>query len=86
MKIKEKYWKVKNNTFWRMKKMEKTLDLNPKEDISSTKQKKNSICVQEISTIVSFAADSKGNILQVPYLKVEKKSLMQLERFKWRPI
>ena len=72
MKIKEKYWKVKNNTFWRMKKMEKTLDLNPEEDISSTEHKHNSICIQESSTIVSFAADSKGNILQVPDLKVEK--------------
>ena len=66
-------------------KREKTLDLDPEEYISSIEQKKNSICVQEISTIVSFAANSKGNILQVPNLKVEKKSLMQLERSKWGP-
>ena len=57
-------------------KMEKTLDLNPKEDIISTLQKQNSICVHESSTNYSFADDSKGNILQVPVLKVEKKSLM----------
>ena len=64
---------------------EKTLDLNPEEDIISTVQKQNSICVHESSTKASFAGDSKGNNLEVPVLKVEKKSLMQLERSKWRP-
>ena len=65
--------------------MEETLDLNHEEDIVSTVHKHNSICLQEISTKTSFTDDLKGNILQVPVLKVEKKSLMQLERSKWRP-
>ena len=65
--------------------MEETYDLNPEKDISSTEQKQSSICVQEISTKVSFAADLKGNMLQIPNVKVHKKYLMQLEGSKWRP-
>ena len=64
--------------------MEKTVNLNPGEDVSSTEQKQNSICAQENPTIVSFAADMKDNILQAPDLKVDNKYLMQLERPRWR--
>ena len=76
MNIKEKPLEDEQEHVLEDEKMEKTLDLNLEEDISSTEQKQNSICVQEISTIVFFAADSKGNILQVLDLKVENKSLM----------
>ena len=59
--------------------MEKTSYLNPDEDIGSTEHKQSFICVQESSTKVSVAADLKGNAVQVPEVKVQKKSLMQLE-------
>ena len=66
-------------------KMEKTSDLTPEEDMGSTEQQQSSICVQESSTKIYIAVDSKGNILQVPDVKVQKKYLMQLEGSKWRP-
>ena len=51
-------------------KVEETSDLNHVEDIFSTEQKHNYICVQEISTKVSFAVDLKRNIFQIPDVKV----------------
>ena len=42
------------------------------------------MCIQGCSTKVSVVADSKGDILQIPNVKVHKKSLMQLEGVKWR--
>ena len=57
-------------------KMEKTFELNPEEDICSTEQNQSSMCIQECSTKFSVAADSKGDILQIQNVKIQKKSFM----------
>ena len=56
--------------------MEKTVNLNPKEDASSIEHKQNAICAQQNPTILSFVADVKDNVLQALDFKVDKKSLM----------
>ena len=66
-------------------KMEKTVELNPEEDICSTKPNQIYMCIQECSTKVSVAADSKGEILQIPNVKIQNKYFMQVEGLKWRP-
>ena len=64
--------------------MEKTFELNPEEDICSTEQNQSSMCIQESSNKDFVADNSKGDILQIPNVKVHNKSFMQVEGLKWR--
>ena len=57
-------------------KREKISDLNHEEYMGSIVQKQSSISVQESSTKFYVVSNFKGKILQVPDVKVQKKSLM----------
>ena len=56
--------------------VEKSINLNPEEDISSTQHKQNTISALENISTVSVAADEKDNMLQSPDFKAEIKSFM----------
>ena len=53
--------------------------------MGSIKQKQGSICVQESTTKVPIVAELKRDSLQVSNVKLQKKSLVQVEEINWRP-
>ena len=63
---------------------EKTIVSNHEEDMGSIEQKQSSICVHESSTQILVVYELKGDSLKISNVKLQRKSLVQLEETKWR--